>query len=360
MESVIKTKRLLITLATAEEMRALIANEPDEGMKIAYGEMLTLSEAYPNERHWYGAWHIKLNSGERVGDLCFKGLSDDGTVEIGCGLLPEHWGQGYATEAVQSMVTWASRQTGVRRIEGETEPDNRPSQRVLEKCGFVPTGEMGEEGPRFVWTGEKPQKRAVIYIHGKGGTIEEADHYRPLFSDWDVIGFDYHSDTPWEAKAEFSIFFDTICPKYDEVILIANSIGAFFALNTEPHEKITKAFLISPVVDMERLIGIMMTWANVTEEELCQRREIPTAFGETLSWTYLTYVREHPITWNVPTHILYAEKDNLTSFETISAFSQRHNATLTVMKNGEHWFHTEAQMDFLDNWLRERLKEVKS
>lgn len=34
-------------------------------------------------------------------------------------------------------------------------------------------------------------KKSVIYIHGKGGNAEEAEHYKPLFKDYDVIGFDY-------------------------------------------------------------------------------------------------------------------------------------------------------------------------
>lgn len=45
------------------------------------------------------------------------------------------------------------------------------------------------------------------------------------------------------------------------------------------------------------------------------------------------------------------EKDNLTSGETISEFSNRINADLTVMDDGEHWFHTDAQMKFLDDWI---------
>ena len=34
-------------------------------------------------------------------------------------------------------------------VEAETAPDNKASQRVLEKCGFVPDG-TGVEGPHFV------------------------------------------------------------------------------------------------------------------------------------------------------------------------------------------------------------------
>ena len=114
---------------------------------------------------------------------------------------------------------------------------------------------------------------------------------------------------------------------------------------------IDRAYLISPVVDMEKLIGNMMMWAGVTEQELAEKKEIPTEFGETLSWNYLTYVREHPISWHIPTHILYGEHDNLTSLEIISDFAKQVGAELTVMPNGEHWFHTDEQMQFLDRWI---------
>ena len=88
-------------------------------------------------------------------------------------------------------------------------------------------------------------------------------------------------------------------------------------------------------------------------DELRARGEIPTEFGETLSWKYLTYVRAHPIAWHVPTRILYGAHDDLTSPETISAFARRVGAELTVMPDGEHWFHTEEQLRFLDAWITE-------
>ena len=196
--------------------------------------------------------------------------------------------------------------------------------------------------------------KAVIYIHGKGGNAGEADRYKTLFPHCDVIGFDYHAQTPWEAKEEFTEFFDRISGICNSIILIANSIGAFFAMNADVGEKIEKAFFISPVVDMERLIRDMMLWADVTEDELQQRKEIATAFGETLSWEYLCYVRKNPIKWSVPTHILYGEKDSLTSLETVSRFAGKIGAAVDVMPGGEHWFHTEEQMAFLDRWIKER------
>ena len=194
-------------------------------------------------------------------------------------------------------------------------------------------------------------KQLVIYVHGKGGSIEEADHYQSLFSGFDVIGFDYKSQNPWHAKKEFPIFYDQVTKGYDSVILIANSIGAFFSMNGFADKNITKAFFISPIVNMEKLIIDMMNWSNITEEELCNKKEIITDFGETLSWEYLCYVRKHPIKWNIPTYILYGENDNLTSKETISKFSEQVCAAITIMKDGEHWFHTDSQMKFLDDWI---------
>ena len=60
------------------------------------------------------------------------------------------------------------------------------------------------------------------------------------------------------------------------------------------------------------------------------------------------------MSWNVPTDILYGSGDNLTSIETMTVFAQTHHVSLTVMDNGEHWFRTAEQMQFLDNWIREK------
>lgn len=201
-------------------------------------------------------------------------------------------------------------------------------------------------------------KNRIVYVHGKGGSAEEAEHYRALFPEAEVVGFDYHAQTPWEAREEFSQFFVEQRKHCDHLTLIANSIGAFFAMSSLDGTLIDQARFISPVVDMEKLIGTMMMWANVTERELAEKSEIPTWFGEILSWPYLCYVREHPIVWQIPTRILYGEHDNLTSLETISTFANRIGAELTVMQGGEHWFHTEQQMRFLDDWILRDLQKA--
>ena len=196
-------------------------------------------------------------------------------------------------------------------------------------------------------------KTTVLYIHGKGGNSEECEHYRPLFPDCDVIGLDYKTFTPWETGAEIHTEVNNLKSSYDNIILIANSIGAFFAMNADIESMINTAYFISPVVDMEKLICEMMKMSNVTESQLVNCGIINTPFGEQLSWKYLCYVRENPIKWTVSTHILYGGRDNITSFETIDTFAKQFNADLTVLDNCEHWFHTEEQLKLLDKWILE-------
>ena len=145
----IRTKRLRLHPALRQQMEVLIASEQDEELKKAYTEMLQGCLRNPEQWDWYAVWMIEKTDGTRIGDLCFKGLREDGTAEIGYGILEEHQGQGYATEAVQAACRWAFLHPDVRSLEAETDAGNAASQSVLQKCGFRPNGTFGEEGPRF-------------------------------------------------------------------------------------------------------------------------------------------------------------------------------------------------------------------
>lgn len=198
----------------------------------------------------------------------------------------------------------------------------------------------------------KKNDTLLLYIHGKGGSPVEAEYYAPLFPDCDVLGLTYHADTPWAAQQEFPAALAEVSRGYAHVILLANSIGAYFSICAMPQDKIARAYFISPIVDMQRLIEDMMGWAHVAEDELRSAGSIATGFGETLSWDYLCWTRSHPICWQVPTSIAYGDRDHLTSRATIAAFAQACGARLSIMEDGEHWFHTPEQMAFLEAWLR--------
>ena len=198
--------------------------------------------------------------------------------------------------------------------------------------------------------------KKILYVHGMGGSAAEAEQYKELF-DCEVIGLDYNDYRPWVTK-------ETVLEKYRElkksgaeIEIIANSIGAWFTMLALGHEdNIHCAYFISPMVNMEKFITDMMAREGVSEDELREKGEIPTKFGQPLSWEYLTYVREHPITWNVPTVVLYGSNDHLVPYDVIRAFTEAHNMKLTVMDGGEHWFHTPEQMAFLTRWMKENAR----
>lgn len=152
----ITTKRLKIYPISFEELKEVIEKEKNDILKIAYSEMLSGCMKNLEDIIWYTLWFIELNNSndEIIGTLSFKGLSNDGIVEIGYGIDNKFEGNGYTTEAVNAVVNWAAVQPNVKRIEAEAEESNIASIRVLEKCNFIPNGEIGEEGIRFVWNGK--------------------------------------------------------------------------------------------------------------------------------------------------------------------------------------------------------------
>jgi len=192
----------------------------------------------------------------------------------------------------------------------------------------------------------------VLYLHGKGGSAAESEHYKPLFPNSDVIGLDYRTATPWETGKEIRAAVEALCGSERAFTLIANSIGAFFSLYAGVDRRIRRAYFISPVVDMEQMICAMLRQTGATEDDLRRSGELRTPFGETLSWEYLCYVRTHPVRWLAPTKILCGGRDTLVPYDTVRAFAQKTGAKVTVMEEAGHWFHTPGELAFLDRWIQ--------
>lgn len=151
----VETERMYLYPLSDEEMRLVIESEFDPEMKQAYTEMLEGCLSNPDKRIWYAIWNMELkNNPETIaGDFCFKGLGDDGVIEIGYGLKEKYRHHGYMTEAVKAITGWALSQESVKQVEAETDAENIDSQKVLFQSGFVSNGKVGEEGPRFVYEG---------------------------------------------------------------------------------------------------------------------------------------------------------------------------------------------------------------
>ena len=206
-----------------------------------------------------------------------------------------------------------------------------------------------------------PAERGYLFLHGQMGRKEEAEAFalaacprghQVLSIDLPGHGARQGRDeelAPWTAVPDIRAALDWAERRWESISLRATSIGAYFAMLAFANP--ARALLLSPVLDMEGLILTMMGWAGVTEEELRERGEIAASSGQTLSWKYLRWVREHPVrTWNCPVRILYGSGDNMTPRETVEAYTRRHSARLTVLEGGEHWLHTPEQLSALREW----------
>ena len=144
-----ETERLIIHTASRDEMERFIEAQTVDVLKDAYKEMLSACLNDPDRWEWYAIWMIELKDGTHIGELCFKGLDENGVTEIGYGISEGYRNNGYASEAVRAVLEWAFSEPGVTAVEAETDPENAASKRVLEKCGLRPNGKYGEEGPRY-------------------------------------------------------------------------------------------------------------------------------------------------------------------------------------------------------------------
>jgi len=141
---------LIVRTASFIEMEKLVNDTHDEVLKATYKEMLNESKKHKSDYPFYCMWFITLKNKTHVGEMCFKGIDDNGHTELGYGINDEYQGKGYATKAVGLITEWALSNAKVSAVEAEAEESNIASIMVLTKNGFVRTGESGKEGPRFI------------------------------------------------------------------------------------------------------------------------------------------------------------------------------------------------------------------
>ncbi len=148
----IETGRLLLIAAPAELLRALAAGDTARaegllGAAIPAGwPGADLAEILPAALErlvadpatiGYGVWAAVARAPRTVvGSASFIAPPDDGTIELGYGIHPDHRGCGYATEAAAALIAWGLARPGVRRVIAECDEANAASVRVLEKAGM--------------------------------------------------------------------------------------------------------------------------------------------------------------------------------------------------------------------------------
>jgi len=219
--------------------------------------------------------------------------------------------------------------------------------------------------PALVW-GE-PSDKVYLCVHGKMSSKESAEGIARIAQakDYQTISFDLprHGERKdeenrcdiWNGIHDLTVVADYAFSRWREVNLFACSLGAFFSLHAYPEYLFQKCLFQSPILDMEYLIGQMMLWFGISEEQLEREQEIDTPI-DVLSWKYYRYVKEHPIDmWKHPTSILFARKDNLQSRKVVNQFALKFGCRLTVAENSQHPFMEAEDIPLVENWLRENI-----
>lgn len=94
---------------------------------------------------------IVLRSTDELVGWCGLGPVDfdESKIEIYYGMAKEHWGKGYATEALRQMLAFGFRNLDQERIVALVDPENVASVRVLEKIGLVYRKTLEKLHPSF-------------------------------------------------------------------------------------------------------------------------------------------------------------------------------------------------------------------
>lgn len=141
------TQRLTLRLFTAQDLLPLhaIVSEPgllryfptpDPPSLERVEQMITRILAHWQE-HGYGVWAVESTAtGQLLGRCGLFYIPATQEVEIDFILGRAWWGQGFATEAGQASLRYGFDHHALEAIVGIVHPENKASQRVLEKLGM--------------------------------------------------------------------------------------------------------------------------------------------------------------------------------------------------------------------------------
>lgn len=115
-----------------------ILYEDKEYFPIYYEQLIQTPQLYG-----FGPWLIlDKHSKLIIGDIGFKGLPQNGSIDLGYSIVTEKQGQGFATEATNALCAWALQSSAVHSITASCFDWNLPSIAVLQKCKFIPTSKQ--------------------------------------------------------------------------------------------------------------------------------------------------------------------------------------------------------------------------
>jgi len=194
-----------------------------------------------------------------------------------------------------------------------------------------------------------------IWILAKEATIKG---YQVLSFDLPKHGervYETNPLMPDECVKELKAMYSFAAKRSKKISIFGCSIGAYFELLTFTDIQIENAWFLSPITDMERIIHNLMDYCHINEKEFQKKVNVDNDI-EPLYYPYYEYVKAHPIrSWNHKTYILRGENDTMSEYNYVKRFADTFNCELTTQQGGEHWFHTDSELDYFKNWIKERL-----
>lgn len=155
---VISTPRLKLQLESPHKVRERISSLPPEMACELSPDWLARIKAATEPDPWLHGFSISLLShpDSEIGSIGFKGPPDsEGVPEVAYAIEEAHQGQGYATEALQGIVEFLTKQSEVSGVRAHTLPSKNASTAVLAKCDFRFVGEVTDPEDGQVWGWER-------------------------------------------------------------------------------------------------------------------------------------------------------------------------------------------------------------
>jgi RimJ/RimL family protein N-acetyltransferase len=162
----IETERLTLRAHHVDDFDSFVAlwAHPDVSLYVG-GQPPTREEVWQKLMQRTGMWHhmgfgfLALEekaSGRLVGEAGFHEArrpltpSLEGTLETGWMVSPDHWGRGYASEAVAALIAWGEQTFPAMDMSAIIHPDNGASLAVARKAGFFEIARAEYKGPCVV------------------------------------------------------------------------------------------------------------------------------------------------------------------------------------------------------------------
>ena len=149
---ILETDRLILRQVTSDDANSLLTYLSDiDVMKYMGLEPFKSIDDALDEISWYKSifekgtgirWGITLKGQREIIGSCgfHNKVAQHYRAELGFELSKEHWGKGIASEAIEAVICYGFEQMNLQRIEALIEPPNIPSQKVVERQGFMREG----------------------------------------------------------------------------------------------------------------------------------------------------------------------------------------------------------------------------